>query len=242
MMGLLDSLLGGARGGAAQSGGMSKMTMLLMALMAYRAYQGKGGLGGMLGGGQGGGATTAPGGGYLPQGNPNMQGRGHAPNPNAGPMGMPGGAMGGGGLGGGLGDLIRGGLLRGGIGGGGMGGGGMGGGGMGGGLGGLLGGLLAGGAAGGLLSGGLADLVRQFQQNGQGHVADSWVGRGANAAISPDELERGLGEDNVRQLAEQAGMPREELLSGLSEDLPHFVDSLTPEGRLPDEQEAGQWV
>jgi uncharacterized protein YidB (DUF937 family) len=54
--------------------------------------------------------------------------------------------------------------------------------------------------------------------------------------------ERGLGEDNVRALAEQAGMPREQLLSGLSEDLPHFVDTLTPEGRLPDEQEAGQWV
>ena len=230
-MGLLDSLLGGARGGQGQSGGMSKMTMLLMALMAYRAYQGKGGLGGMLGGG------ANPSGGALPGG------RGYAPNPNAGPMGMPGGGMGGGGLG----DLIRGGLLRGHMGGGGMGGGGMGGGGMGGGemgggLGGLLGGLLAGGAAGGLLSGGLAELVRQFQQNGQGHVADSWVGHGPNAAISPDELERGLGEDNVRQLAEQAGMPREELLSGLSEDLPHFVDSLTPEGRLPDEQEAGQWV
>lgn len=232
-MGLLDSLLGGARSGGAQSGGMSKMSMLLMALMAYRAYQGKGGLGGMLGGGPSSSGGTLPGGRQIP-------------NPNAGPMGTPGGGMGGGGSGGGLGDLIRGGLLRGGMGGGGMGGGGMGGGmgggGMGGGLGGLLGGLLAGGAGGGLLSGGLADLVRQFQQNGQGHVADSWVGRGPNAAISPDELERGLGEDNVRALAEQAGMPREQLLSGLSEDLPHFVDSLTPEGRLPDEQEAGQWV
>jgi uncharacterized protein YidB (DUF937 family) len=222
-MGLLDSLLGGGNTNQAQSGGMSKMSMLLMALLAYRAYQSSGQ-----------GAGNAPG---------QMPGRGTAPNPNA-PMGAPHG----GGLGGALGDLLRGGGGMGGSGGGlggilgGGGGMGGGGGGLGGGLGGILGGLLGGGAAGGLLSGGLGDLVRQFQQNGQGHVADSWVGRGANAAISPDELERGLGEDNIRALAEQAGMPREQLLSSLSEDLPSFVDQLTPEGRIPSEDEAGRWV
>ncbi len=41
-----------------------------------------------------------------------------------------------------------------------------------------LGGLLAGGAAGSILSGGLGDLLKQFQQNGQGDVANSWVGKG----------------------------------------------------------------
>jgi uncharacterized protein YidB (DUF937 family) len=218
-MGLLDSLLGGARGGA-QPGGMSKMTMLLLALLAYRTYQGKGRLADMLGRGEA--AGNAPG---------QTPGRGYPPNPNAG---APQGGGIGGGLGGGLGDLLRGGLARGGMGGGG----GLGGGGFGS----ILGGLLAGGAAGGLLSGGLGDLMRQFQQNGQGHVADSWVGHGPNAAISPDELERGLGEDNIRALAEQAGIPRQELLSSLSEDLPGFVDSLTPEGHLPSEEEAGRWV
>jgi uncharacterized protein YidB (DUF937 family) len=34
-----------------------------------------------------------------------------------------------------------------------------------------LGGLLAGGAVGNVLSGGLNDLLKQFQQNGQGEVA-----------------------------------------------------------------------
>jgi len=34
-----------------------------------------------------------------------------------------------------------------------------------------LGGLLAGGAAGNVVSGGLNDLLKQFQQNGQGEVA-----------------------------------------------------------------------
>src|SRR3979490_548187 len=56
------------------------------------------------------------------------------------------------------------------------------GGGMGGGLGdilkGGLGGLLAGGAAGSVISGGLGDLLRQFQQNGQGGRTKSWGGNG----------------------------------------------------------------
>jgi uncharacterized protein YidB (DUF937 family) len=227
-MGLLDNLLGGltgARGGnAGPTSGMSKASLLLLALLAYRTYQGKGQLADMLGRSRNPAPSPADGG-YLPGQNPNVPGRGYAPSPNAGSMGAP--------QGGGLGDLIRGGLLRGGM---------PGGSGAGGGLGGLLGGLLAGGAAGGLLSGGLSDLLRQFQQNGQGHVADSWVGRGPNQTISPDELERGLGEDNVRTLAEQAGMPCEELLSSLSQDLPDFVDQLTPEGRLPSEDETGQWL
>jgi uncharacterized protein YidB (DUF937 family) len=42
-------------------------------------------------------------------------------------------------------------------------------------------------------------------------------------------------------------MPREQLLSNWRDlpkrkDLPSFVDSLTPDGRLPSQDEAGQWV
>src|SRR5690242_19143277 len=46
-----------------------------------------------------------------------------------------------------------------------------------------LGGLLAGGAAGSVLTGGLGELVKRFQQNGQGQVAHSWVGTGQNERI-----------------------------------------------------------
>src|SRR5476649_346372 len=46
-----------------------------------------------------------------------------------------------------------------------------------------LGGLLAGGAAGSVISGGLGDLLKQFQQNGQGEAANSWVSPGPNKSI-----------------------------------------------------------
>jgi uncharacterized protein YidB (DUF937 family) len=102
--------------------------------------------------------------------------------------------------------------------------------------------VLGGGAAGSLLSGGLGDLVRSFQQRGQGDKANSWVAKGANAPIAPPDLEQVLGEDRIAWLMRETGMPREELLAGLSKELPDAVDQLTPEGRLPTEQEASRMV
>jgi uncharacterized protein YidB (DUF937 family) len=105
-----------------------------------------------------------------------------------------------------------------------------------------LGGLLAGGAAGSVLSGGLNDLLKQFQQNGQGEVAKSWIGSGPNKSISPNDLANALGTDRVSALSAFSGMSREDLLNGLSQQLPDVVDQLTPDGRLPTEQEAARLV
>ena len=112
------------------------------------------------------------------------------------------------------------------------------GGGLGGGsLGGLLGGVLAGGAAGSVLSGGLGDLLKQFQQNGQGETANSWVSQGPNKPISPGDLANALGADKINDLMSQSGLSRQELLNGLSQQLPEVVNHLTPDGRLPSEGE-----
>ncbi len=100
-----------------------------------------------------------------------------------------------------------------------------------------LGGLLAGGAAGSVISGGLNDLLKQFQQSGQGEAADSWVGKGPNKQISSGDLANALGADQINNLTSQTGLSRQELLDGLSQYLPKVVDHLTPEGRLPTESE-----
>ena len=115
----------------------------------------------------------------------------------------------GGGMGGGLGDLLKGGL----------------------------GGLLGGAAAGSVISGGLGDLLKQFQQHGQGEVADSWVGKGENKSIAPGDLGKALGVDQIHALTSQTGLSRDELLDGLSQYLPGVIDHLTPEGRLPTDSE-----
>jgi uncharacterized protein YidB (DUF937 family) len=105
-----------------------------------------------------------------------------------------------------------------------------------------LGGLLPGGAAGSVLSGGLGDILKQLEQSGHGDIANSWVGTGPNKQISPADLERSLGSAKINTLAEQAGLSKVDLLSGLSDQLPELVDQLTPQGRLPTEAEASRWV
>jgi uncharacterized protein YidB (DUF937 family) len=100
-----------------------------------------------------------------------------------------------------------------------------------------LGGLLAGGAAGSVLSGGLNDLLKQFQQSGHGDVAKTWVATGPNKAISSDDLAKALGGDQINTLMAHTGLSRQDLLAGLSQYLPEAVNQLTPDGRLPTEQE-----
>ena len=147
--------------------------------------------------------------------------------------------------GGGLGDIL-GGLLGGGAAGGAPGGGGLGGALGGGGIGDLLkgglGGLLAGGAAGSVLSGGLGGLLKQFQENGQGDVASSWVGKGTNQTISESDLAKSIGADDIEALSKHTGLSRSDLLAGLSKELPGAIDELTPDGRVPTEAEAKRWV
>ena len=51
--------------------------------------------------------------------------------------------------------------------------------------------------------------------------------------IAPQDLEKVLTPEQVEFLSEKSGMTREELLAGLSQQLPKVVDTLTPEGRIP---------
>jgi uncharacterized protein YidB (DUF937 family) len=87
------------------------------------------------------------------------------------------------------------------------------------------------------LSSGLKDLLDRFRQDGQEDKVQSWVSTGANKPIAPQELEHALGDERIEWLVEQTGMPREQLLQGLSGELPQAIDKLTPDGRLPTDEE-----
>ena len=213
-MGLLDVLNGmrnGPRGQAAPSagcGGMSPITMAILALLAYKGIK-------HFGGGQ-----AAPGGRAPPENARLRVAAGWHPGgfrvtpPRRldSPDGRCGGSLGGGAA---PGDRL---LLRGGLGG--------------------LGGLLAGGAAGSILSGGLGGLLQQFQQNGQSEAANSWVSRGPNRDISESDLASSIGTDDIEALARHTGLSRDDLLSGLRQELPGAIDDLTPDGRVPTADEA----
>lgn len=233
-MGLLDDLLSGALGaGNAQGapsqsqGGMSPVMMALMALMAYRALSG------------GGTAQASPGAsrGAPSSGNPLEDILG-------GLLGGAGGAGAGRG-GGGLADIL-GGMLGGGATRGDAARRGAAADGQGGSLTDILGGMLAGGAGGGalgnVLNGGLDDILKQLQQNGQGDVADSWIGKGTNKPINPNDLDKALGPETMKSLAEQAGVSHIQFMQGLAAGLPQIIDQMTPQGRMPTRDEVERWI
>lgn len=95
-----------------------------------------------------------------------------------------------------------------------------------------LGGLFGGGGVGGL-AGSLGDLLRQFEQKGQGETANSWVQTGENKPIDDRQLSEVLGPEVLADLASRTGLTEDEILTRLSRDLPAAVDGLTPDGRLP---------
>ena len=110
-----------------------------------------------------------------------------------------------------------------------------------GGLAGVLRTIFGGGSVPGpVLSRGVGNTVDDLERSGHGEIARSWVGRGANRSITPDKLESALGEDGIRDLMQQTGMERDELLETLSEHLPRVIDHLTPDGRIPSAQEASR--
>jgi uncharacterized protein YidB (DUF937 family) len=96
-----------------------------------------------------------------------------------------------------------------------------------------LGGVLGGGS----LGAGLKELLDRFRQSGQEDKVQSWVSAGTNKSIAPNEIEQALGEERIQWLMEQTGMPRDQLLNGLSGELPQAIDKLTPDGRLPTDEE-----
>jgi uncharacterized protein YidB (DUF937 family) len=110
------------------------------------------------------------------------------------------------------------------------------GGGTGGGLGDILGSVLGGGSGTGGL-GGLGGLVEAFQRAGLGQQAQSWVGTGANAAISAESVEKVFGPGGLGEIARQSGLTEKEASMGLATLLPEVVNHVTPQGELPSENQ-----
>ena len=53
---------------------------------------------------------------------------------------------------------------------------------------------------------------------------------------------RSIGSDDIDALAQHTGLSRDELLSGLQPRTAGAIDELTPDGRVPTDDEASRWV
>jgi uncharacterized protein YidB (DUF937 family) len=82
-------------------------------------------------------------------------------------------------------------------------------------------------------TGGLQGLVQRFHDQGLGSIVSSWVGTGANQAISADQMTHALGATGVQQLAQNSGRPAASVAAELAALLPGLIDKLTPAGTIP---------
>jgi uncharacterized protein YidB (DUF937 family) len=93
-----------------------------------------------------------------------------------------------------------------------------------------IGAMLASNSAGG----GLGGLMQSFDRAGLGHVISSWVGTGQNLPISPEQLAQVLGHGKIAEIAGSLGVQPDQVAGQLSQLLPHLVDRITPNGKLPE--------
>jgi len=82
-------------------------------------------------------------------------------------------------------------------------------------------------------TGGVRGLVQQFHANGLGDIVNSWVGSGANQAISADQIQQVLGSDKINAIASKFGISPEDASGKLAQILPSIIDKLTPGGAVP---------
>jgi uncharacterized protein YidB (DUF937 family) len=81
--------------------------------------------------------------------------------------------------------------------------------------------------------GGLGGLLDKLRGNGLGSQVDSWVGTGSNQSVQPHQVEQGLGQEAIQQLANHAGISPALASTIAAAVLPMIIDRLTPEGKVP---------
>jgi len=80
--------------------------------------------------------------------------------------------------------------------------------------------------------GGVGGLAEKFGQAGLGDVVGSWVGKGANAGVSPEQIAAVLGAGPLADFARKLGVSPEQASETLAGLLPEAIDRLTPGGQL----------
>lgn len=80
--------------------------------------------------------------------------------------------------------------------------------------------------------GGLDGVLEKFNQAGLGNLVASWVGKGENMPISPNQITEVLGGTNIADMAAKFGLTPEMLSAQIAEHLPNVVDKMTPDGKV----------
>jgi uncharacterized protein YidB (DUF937 family)/outer membrane protein OmpA-like peptidoglycan-associated protein len=84
-------------------------------------------------------------------------------------------------------------------------------------------------------SGGFGGFIDRFRGAGLGSIVDSWISTGGNEPLTGNQVESALGADAVDGIATRAGVDRGTASAALGGIIPSVVDTLTPDGTIPDD-------
>lgn len=80
--------------------------------------------------------------------------------------------------------------------------------------------------------GGVGGLAKNFGQAGLGDVVGSWVGSGANAGITAEQITAVIGHGPLADIAAKMGVSPQQAGETLAGLLPEAIDRLTPGGQI----------
>ena len=78
-------------------------------------------------------------------------------------------------------------------------------------------------------------MLSSLNSSGLGDQVKSWVGTGVNQLVSSQQVTSWLGNDKLQQVGRAVGLNPNDVANHLAQQLPAFVDKLTPHGSVPDE-------
>jgi uncharacterized protein YidB (DUF937 family) len=83
---------------------------------------------------------------------------------------------------------------------------------------------------------GMDGLLNQLKQNGLGEQVQSWLSPGQNQAVSPDQVQQGLGSSVLENIASRAGISPAVASSIIAVVLPLVVSHLSGNSGQPAQQ------
>lgn len=81
-------------------------------------------------------------------------------------------------------------------------------------------------------NGGLPGVLEKFKAAGFDSQVASWVGKGANLQISPEQITQVLGSATMQSAAAKLGLDAQDISAKIAEYLPQVVDRMTPDGEV----------
>lgn len=78
-------------------------------------------------------------------------------------------------------------------------------------------------------------LIAKFQQGGLDDVLRTWISSDEdNAPVSGEQISNVFGQENIQNVAQEAGVDAADASDLLAQFLPKIVDTLTPNGNVED--------